>query len=119
MTKKEEDKKIVTDDDFATDEDEKKDEEELYFESVDEGPITGGHGITNNEKEEMLKQVLENAGYGYEPKPRKDGDEIWTPCGENVPKEPKPMSKETKDKLSKAKRSERLKGFLDEELRRS
>ena len=115
MTKKEEDKKIVTDDDFATDEDEKKDEEELYFESVDEGPITGGHGITNNEKEEMLKQVLENAGYGYEPKPRKDGDEIWTPCGENVPKEPKPMSKETKDKLSKAKRSERLKGFLDEE----
>ena len=115
MTKKEEDKKIVTDDDFATDEDEKKDEEELYFESVDEGPITGGHGITNDEKEEMLKQVLENAGYGYEPKPRKDGDEIWTPCGENVPKEPKPMSKETKDKLSKAKRSERLKGFLDEE----
>ena len=119
MTKKEEDKKIVTDDDFATDEDEKKDEEELYFESVDEGPITGGHGITNDEKEEMLKQVLENAGYGYEPKPRKDGDEIWTPCGQNVPKEPKPMSKETKDKLSKAKRSERLKGFLDEELRRS
>jgi len=115
MTKKEEDKKIVTDDDFATDEDEKKDEEELYFESVDEGPITGGHGITNDEKEEMLKQVLENAGYGYEPKPRKDGDEIWTPCGQDVPKEPKPMSKETKDKLSKAKRSERLKGFLDEE----
>ena len=32
-----------------------------------------------DEKEEMLKQVLENAGYGYEPKPKKDGDEIWTP----------------------------------------
>ena len=102
MTKKETDKKIVTDDDFATD---------------DDMPISeaGGHGITNNEKEEMLKQVLENAGYGYEPKPSKDGDEIWTPCGENVPNEPKPMSKETKDKLSKAKRSERLKSFLDEE----
>ena len=110
MTKKEEDKKIVTDDDFATD------EEELFLDdSVDEGPIAEGHGITNDEKEQMLKQVLENAGYGYEPKPRKDGDEIWTPCGENVPKEPKPMSKETKDKLSKAKKSERLKGFLDEE----
>jgi len=102
MTKKETDKKIVTDADFATD---------------DDMPISeaGGHGITNNEKEEMLKQVLENAGYGYEPKPRKDGDEIWTPCGQDVPKEPKPMSKETKDKLSKAKRSERLKSFLDEE----
>ena len=110
MTKKETDKKILTDEDFATH------EEELFLDdSVDEGPITGGHGITNDEKEEMLKQVLENAGYGYEPKPRKDGDEIWTPCGENVSKEPKPMSKETKDKLSKAKRSERLKGFLDEE----
>ena len=62
MTKKETDKKIVTDDDFATD---------------DDMPISeaGGHGITNNEKEEMLKQVLENAGYGYEPKQRKDGDE--------------------------------------------
>ena len=102
MTKKETDKKIITDDDFATD---------------DDMPISraGGHGITNNEKEEMLKQVLENAGYGYEPKPRKDGDEIWTPRGENVPKEPKPMSKETKDKLSNSNRSERLKGFLDEE----
>ena len=101
MTKKETDKKIVTDDDFATD---------------DDMPISevGGHGITNNEKEEMLKQVLENAGYGYEPKQRKDGDEIWTPCGQDVPKEPKPMSKETKDKLLKAKRSERLKGFLDD-----
>ena len=102
MTKKEADKKIVTDDDFATD---------------DDMPISeaGGHGITNNEKEEMLKQVLENAGYGYEPKPRKDGDEIWTPCGQDVPKEPKPMSKETKDKLLKLKRSERLKDFLDDE----
>ena len=100
MTKKETDKKIVTDDDFATD---------------DDMPISeaGGHGITNNEKEEMLKQVLENAGYGYEPKPKKDGDEIWTPCGQDVPRKPKPMSKETKDKLSKSKRSERLKSFLD------
>ena len=71
--------------------------------------------MTKNEKEEMLKQLLADAGYDYDPKPRKDGDEIWTPCGENVPSEPKPMSKETKDKLSKAKRSERLKGFLDEE----
>jgi len=116
MTKKEEDKKIVTDDDFATDEDEKKDEEELYLDdSVDEGPITGGHGITNDEKEEMLKQVLVNAGYDYEPKPRNDGDEIWTPCGQDIPKESKPMSKETKDKILKAKRSNRLKGFLDEE----
>ena len=102
MTKKETDEKILTDDDFAND---------------DDMPISepGILGITKNEKEEMLKQVLENAGYGYEPKPRKDGDEIWTPCGQNVPKEPKPMSKETKGKLSKAKRSERLKGFLDEE----
>ena len=70
--------------------------------------------MTKNEKEEMLKQVLANAGYDYEPKPRKDGDEIWTPCGENLPSEPKSMSKETKDKLSKAKRSERLKSFIDE-----
>jgi len=91
MTKKGTDKKILTDADFAT----------------DDMPMPGGHGITNNEKEEMLKQVLENAGYGYEPKPSKDGDEIWTPCGQDVPKEPKPMSKETKDKLSKAKRSEK------------
>ena len=102
MTKKEIDKKIVTDDDFATD---------------DDMPISGpgGHGITNDEKEEMLKQVLKNAGYGYEPKPRTDGDEIWTPCGEDVPKEPKPMSKETNDKLAKSERSERLKNFLDKE----
>ena len=100
MTKKEEDKKIVTDDDFATD---------------DDMPTSrvGGHGITNNEKEEMLKQVLENAGYDYEPKSSKDGDETRAPCGQDVPKEPKPMSKETKDKLLKSKRSERLKSFLD------
>ncbi|MDC0542889.1 hypothetical protein OAO24_05460 [Methylophilaceae bacterium] len=71
--------------------------------------------MTKNEKEEMLKQVLANAGYDYEPKPRNDGDEIWTPCGQDIPKESKPMSKETKDKLLKAKRSNRLKGFLDEE----
>ena len=71
--------------------------------------------MTNNEKEEMLKQVLVNAGYDYEPKQRKDGDEIWTPCGQDVPKESKPMPKETKDKILKAKRSNRLKGFLDEE----
>ena len=45
--------------------------------------------MTKNEKEEMLKQVLENAGYGYEPKPRKDGDEIWTPCGQEIPKNKK------------------------------
>jgi len=91
MTEKEEDKKIVTDDDFATD---------------DDMPTSriGGHGITNNEKEEMLKQVLENAGYDYEPKPRKDGDEIWTPCGQDTPKEPKLMSKETKDNLLKSKK---------------
>ena len=100
MTKKGTDKKILTDADFATD---------------DDMPISeaGGHGITNNEKEEMLKQVLENAGYGYEPKLSKDGDETRAPCGQDVPKEPKPMSKETKDKLLKSKRSERLKSFLD------
>ena len=71
--------------------------------------------MTKNEKEEMLKQVLANAGYDYEPKSRKDGDEIWTPCGQDVPREQKPMSKETKDKLLKAKRNKRLKGFLGEE----
>ena len=71
--------------------------------------------MTKNEKEEMLKQVLANAGYDYELKPRNDGDEIWTPCSQDIPKESKPMSKETKDKLLKAKRSNRLKGFLDEE----
>jgi hypothetical protein len=71
--------------------------------------------MTKDEKDKIMKQLLADAGYDYEPKPRKDGDEIWTPCGQDVPREPKPMPKETKDKLSKAKRSERLKGFLDEE----
>ena len=71
--------------------------------------------MTKDEKDKIMKQLLADAGYDYEPKPRKDGDEIWTPCGQDIPKEPKPMSKETKDKLSKAKRSERLKGFLDKE----
>jgi hypothetical protein len=71
--------------------------------------------MTKNEKEEMLKQLLADAGYDYEPKPIKDGDELWTPCGQDVPKEAKPMSKETKDKLLKAERSKRLKGFLDQE----
>ena len=71
--------------------------------------------MTKDEKDKIMKQLLADAGYDYEPKPRKDGDEIWTPCGQDVPKEPKPMSKETKDKLLKAKRSKRLKGFLDEE----
>lgn len=70
--------------------------------------------MTKDEKDKIMKQLLADAGYDYEPKPRKDGDEIWTPCGQDVPKE-KPMSKETKDKLLKAKRSNRLKGFLDEE----
>ena len=60
--------------------------------------------MTKNEKEEMLKQVLANAGYDYEPKPRKDGDEIWTPCGQDVLREQKSMSQETKDKLLKAKK---------------
>ena len=60
--------------------------------------------MTKNEKEEILKQVLANAGYDYEPKPRKDGDEIWTPCGQDIPKEPKLMSKETKDNLLKSKK---------------
>ena len=45
--------------------------------------------MTKNEKEEMLKQVLANAGYDYEPKPTKDGDEIWTPCGQETPKNKK------------------------------
>ena len=71
--------------------------------------------MTKDEKDKIMKQLLADAGYDYEPKPRKDGDEIWTPCGQDVPKESKPMSKETKDKLLKAKRSNRLKGFLDEE----
>ena len=71
--------------------------------------------MTKNEKDKIMKQLLADAGYDYEPKPRKDGDEIWTPCGQDIPKEPKPMSKETKDKILKAKRSKRLKGFLDKE----
>ena len=71
--------------------------------------------MTKNEKEEMLKQVLANAGYDYEPKPSKDGDETWTPCGQDVPKESKLISKETKDKLLKVKRSKRLNDFLEEE----
>ena len=71
--------------------------------------------MTKDEKDKIMKQLLADAGYDYEPKPRKDGDEIWTPCGQNVPKEPKPMSKETKDKLLKAKRSNRLNDFLEEE----
>ena len=71
--------------------------------------------MTKDEKDKIMKQLLADAGYDYEPKPRKDGDEIWTPCGQDVPREQKPMSKETKDKLLKAKRSNRLKGFLDEE----
>ena len=71
--------------------------------------------MTKDEKDKIMKQLLADAGYDYEPKPRKDGDEIWTPCGQDVPKEPKPISKETKDKLLKGKRSNRLKGFLDEE----
>ena len=71
--------------------------------------------MTKDEKDKIMKQLLADAGYDYEPKPRKDGDEIWTPCGQDVPKEPNPMSKETKDKILKAKRSKRLKGFLDKE----
>ena len=46
-----------------------------------------------------MKQLLADAWYDYEPKPRKDGDEIWTPCGQDVPKEPKPISEETKESL--------------------
>ena len=71
--------------------------------------------MTKDEKDKIMKQLLADAGYDYEPKPRKDGDEIWTPCGQDLPKEPNPMSKETKDKLLKAKRSNRLKGFFDKE----
>ena len=72
--------------------------------------------MTKDEKDKIMKQLLADAGYDYEPKPRKDGDEIWTPCGQDIPKEAKPMSKETKDKLLKAKRSKRLKDFLDEDI---
>ena len=71
--------------------------------------------MTKDEKDKIMKQLLADAGYDYEPKPRKDGDEIWTPCGQDIPQEPKPMSKKTKDKLAKSGRSERLKNFLDKE----
>ena len=60
--------------------------------------------MTKDEKDKILKQLLADAGYDYEPKPRKDGDEIWTPCGQDIPKEPKLMSKETKDNLLKSKK---------------
>ena len=70
--------------------------------------------MTKDEKDKIMKQLLADAGYDYEPKPRKDGDEIWTPCGQDVPKESKPISKETKDKLLKVKRSKRLNDFLEE-----
>mgnify|MGYP001233901226 FL=1 len=60
--------------------------------------------MTKDEKDKIMKQLLADAGYDYEPKPKKDGDEIWTPCGQDVSKEPKPISKETKDKLLKAKK---------------
>ena len=55
--------------------------------------------MTKDEKDKIMKQLLADAGYDYEPKSRKDGNEIWTPCGQDVPKEPKPISEETKDKL--------------------
>ena len=71
--------------------------------------------MTKDEKDKIMKQLLADAGYDYDPKPRKNGDQIWTPCGEDVPKDSKPISKETKDKLLKAKRSKRLKGFLGQE----
>ena len=59
--------------------------------------------MTKDEKDKIMKQLLADAGYDYEPKPKKDGDEIWTPCGQDVSKEPKPISKETKDKLLKGR----------------
>ena len=54
--------------------------------------------MTKDEKDKIMKQLLADAGYDYEPKPRKDGDEIWTPCGQDIPKEPKkcPNSLKTK-----------------------
>ena len=61
--------------------------------------------MTKDEKDKIMKQLLADAGYDYEPKPRKDGDEIWTPCGQDVLKKTKPMSKETIDKLLKAKKN--------------
>jgi len=60
--------------------------------------------MTKDEKDKILKQLLADAGYDYEPKQRNDGDEIWTPCGQDIPKEPKLMSKETKDNLLKSKK---------------
>jgi len=45
--------------------------------------------MTKDEKDKIMKQLLADAGYDYVPKPRKDGDEIWTPCGQDIPKEPK------------------------------
>jgi len=69
--------------------------------------------MTKDEKDKIMKQLLADAGYDYEPKPRKDGDEIWTSCGQDVPKDLKPISKETKDKISKSRRSEGLKSLLD------
>ena len=60
--------------------------------------------MTKDEKDKIMKQLLADAGYDYKPKPRKDGDEIWTPCGQDIPKEPKLMSKETKDNLLKSKK---------------
>jgi len=60
--------------------------------------------MTKDEKDKIMKQLLADAGYDYEPKSRKDGDEIWTPCGQDTPKEPKLMSKETKDNLLKSKK---------------
>ena len=55
--------------------------------------------MTKDEKDKIMKQLLADAGYDYKPKPRKDGDEIWTPCGQDVPKVPKSISEETKDEL--------------------
>ena len=68
--------------------------------------------MTKDEKDKIMKQLLADAGYDYEPKPRKDGDEIWTPCGQDIPKEPKLMSKETKDNLLKSKKKWKTKGFF-------
>ena len=68
--------------------------------------------MTKDEKDKIMKQLLGDAGYDYEPKPRKDGDEIWTPCGQDIPKEPKLMSKETKDNLLKSKKKWKTKGFF-------
>ena len=65
--------------------------------------------MTKDEKDKIMKQLLADAGYDYEPKPRNDGDEIWTPCGEDVPKDPKQISKETKDNLLKTQRGKKLK----------